>query len=140
MADVGGDDLGRDAAVEVVAQGVAESSAHGNVLGAEVARHIARQGGLLHRPVVDEARLHAPRAAFTGILLVGGAGRDRALHVGHHVQGQTAVAGIIDKGRIVEDERGVVVGNGDVVTAQGCHVSAHRQPQKIEGGLAVLSL
>ena len=37
-----------------------------------------------------------------------------------------------------EEQGGVVFGYADVVAAQGCHVSTHRQSQKIVGRLTVL--
>ena len=138
LANVGGDEAGGDASVNAVAQGVGKGAAHGNVLGTEGARLLARQGGLLHLAVVDEAPLDAPCGPFAHKLMVAGSGRERALHIGHHAERQLTVAGCIDQGRIVEHQCAVVVANGDIVAAQCCHVGTDRQPQEVEHGAAVL--
>ena len=137
-ADIGRDELGGDAAAELIGQGVGEGAADGDVAGGEGAELLIVGGGLLHAAVVHILGSDAPRAPFARSLQEGGTGRLGPFHIGHEVEVDGAVADIVDECRVLEDEGGIVIDERDVVAAECCRMGTHRQPQEVVGRLTLL--
>ena len=72
-------------------------------------------GGLVECPVVHVLSDDAPSASVADTLDEGCASRLTTFHVGHVVQVDGLVADSVDERGIVEDERGIIVGEGDIV-------------------------
>ena len=133
-----GDELGGDAAAEGVGEGVGKRASDDDVTGGEGAEVLVLDSGLPHRAVVHKLACNTPGAPFADTLDKGSAGSLGTLHVGHVVEVDGLVADAVDQGRVVEDERGIVVSQGDVVATQGCHMGAHWQTEEIVGRLTLL--
>ena len=137
-ADIGSDELGGDAAAELIGQGVGEGAADGDVAGGEGAEFLIVGGRLLHAAVVHVLGGDTPCAPVAGSLHEGGTGRLGPFHIGHEVEVDGAVADIVDECRVLEDEGGIVIDERDVVAAECCRMGTYWQPQEVVGRLALL--
>ena len=119
-----------DATAELVAQQIGKCSRQGNVTGRERSCLYILYRGLLHRAVVHVLSCHTPCATLLISLHKRCRGRLCPLHVCHEVEVEALVRHVADERWIVEDERRVIVGDGDIVAAKSCYVGTHRQAQK----------
>ena len=133
-----GDDLGSDAAVERLGEGIGERACEADVAGGEGAQVFVVGRGLLHLSVVHILACGSPRASLADASDKGGACGLGTLHVGHVVEVDGAVADTVDEGRVVEDHRRIIVGDGDVLATQGGDMGTDGQTEEIVGGLAFL--
>ena len=78
--------------------------------------------------------------AFANSLAIRGTSCDGALHIGHHVETQGAVAHIINQSGVMEHQRGIIIGQRDIIASQCCRMGTDGQAQKVEHGLAVLRM
>ena len=98
------DKLSSDATTELIGKSIGKGTAHADVTGRECARLLAFWGCLLHRAIVHILGSDTPCSPVASPHHIGCAGGLGALHIGHEIQIDAAVAHIIDEGRIMEDE------------------------------------
>ena len=133
-----GDDLGGDATVEFLCEGVGEGACEADVTGRECTQVLVVGRGLLHLSVIHILTGDSPCAPVADAFDEGCAGGLGTLHVGHVVEVDGAVADAVDEGRVMEDHRRIVVGDGDVVATQGGDMGTDGQTEEVVGGLALL--
>ena len=139
VGDVGIDILGRDAAHDIARQLVGQRALYGKLVGRERAHLRARGVGLLHRAVVDILDAAHHRGLGRKHLGVGRARIAHAAHVVHVVEPGRAVAHRGCQGGVGEDERGVVLDDGDILATQRGSMRTHGEAQEVVFSLALLS-
>ena len=132
------DELRRDAARETLRQQVGEIASQRNILRRELpGLHVVRIH-FAHRTIAHQLSAHRPCRLVADHAVEGSAARVHACHVVHVVQPDGLVRHIRKQSRVAEDERQVVVVDGDVLTAQRRLMRAHRKPQEVIRRLAFL--
>ena len=94
--------------------------------------------GFLHLAIVHILRSDTPGASVACSFHKSSTGGLGPFHESHEIEVDALVTDTIDQGRVVEYQGGIIVGQGDIVASDSCHVGTDRQPQEVVGRGAFL--